>query len=277
MHAKSFHFASRYLNEEERKSIAALYAFCRLTDDFADETDLTKEEIEIELDTLDDIIDSMAEGVVFDHPLLRAFGDTMVKYNIPTRYLHELVEGVRMDLNIVDVKTVEELNKYCYHVASTVGILMCHIWGATDEFTLEKASDLGRALQITNILRDIAEDYKNGRIYIPHEIRDKFHVSRDDFENKTVNSNFRLMIRHEIHRARSIYSLAEVGYSGLPPAAAFTVRVAGRVYSEIMREIEKMDYKIWSKRAVVPKWKKLWIAYQCRKEYRRDLALSKPS
>ncbi|TFF91710.1 phytoene/squalene synthase family protein [Candidatus Thorarchaeota archaeon] len=270
LHARSFHFASRYLEDEERRAFAALYGFCRLADDFADETDMPREKVEKELDILRDIAVRMSQGEVFRHPLFRAFGDTMVKYKIPVKYLHELIEGVRMDLSIRDVKDEDELYEYCYHVASTVGIMMCHIWGRTEPETLDRAADLGIALQLTNILRDVEEDFENGRIYIPQDVREKFRVKRSDFENKLATPNFRRMIKSEIARANQIYARAEVGTDDLPPAGAFTVRVASRVYAGIMDEIEKMDYDVFKKRAVVPKWKKLWIAYKCRREYLKE-------
>ncbi|MFW9920551.1 MAG: phytoene/squalene synthase family protein [Candidatus Thorarchaeota archaeon] len=270
LHARSFHFASRYLNTEERRSIAALYGFCRLADDFADEIDLPTDRLEQELGILDDIVDRMDAGESFDQPLLTAFGDTLQKYKIPVKYLHELIDGVRMDVNLVEIETTDELDKYCYHVASTVGIMMCHIWRRIEPQTLERASDLGHAMQLTNILRDINEDFHNGRIYIPLETRRDFRVDRSDFERGVVGPNFKRLIRNQISRARGIYAQAEVGESDLPPGAAFTVKVAGRVYGEIMNEIEKMDYQVFAKRAVVPKWKKLWIATKLRREYRQE-------
>ncbi|NWF96050.1 MAG: phytoene/squalene synthase family protein [Candidatus Thorarchaeota archaeon] len=269
--ARSFHFASRYLNEDERLAFAALYGFCRMADDFADEMNLSLEERERELSVLDDIADRLAEGEVFNHPLFRAFGDTMVRYKIPVKYLHELIEGVRLDLTLKSVKTNEELDRYCYLVASTVGLMMCHIWGATSPETLDRAADLGIALQLTNILRDVEEDYGNGRIYIPEETRRKFRVRDEDFGRKEVSPNFRRMIQHEISRTRAICRLAEVGIEDLPPAGAFTVKVAARVYGAILDEIEKMDYDVFRKRAVVPKWKKLVIALRARREYRREV------
>ncbi len=270
LHARSFHFASRYLDEPERRAFAALYGFCRLADDFADETDMSREQVDKELDILKEIAVRLSRGEVFKHPLFRAFGDTMVKYKIPLKYLHELIEGVRMDLSIRDVKDEDELYDYCYHVASTVGIMMCHIWGRTEEQTLDRAADLGIALQLTNILRDIEEDFENGRIYIPHDVRERFRISRSDFENKIASPNFKRMIKSEIARAKQIYARAEVGTDDLPPAGAFTVRVASSVYAAIMDEIESMDYDVFKKRAVVPKWKKLLIAFRCRREYMRE-------
>ncbi|MFW9954146.1 MAG: phytoene/squalene synthase family protein [Candidatus Thorarchaeota archaeon] len=270
LHARSFHFASRYLDQEERRSIAALYGFCRLADDFADEINLPKDRLEQELGILRDLVTQLAGGEVFHNPLFDAFGDTLRKYKIPVKYLYDLIDGVQMDLNLTEIQTVKELDKYCYHVASTVGIMMCHIWRRVEPQTLERAADLGHAMQLTNILRDVSEDYDNGRIYIPLETRHDFRVDTSDFESRVVGPNFKRLLTHEIHRARSFYARAEIGEQDLPPGAAFTIKVAGRVYSAIMTEIEKMDYQVFRRRAVVPKWKKLWIAQQLRSEYKRE-------
>ncbi|TXT54528.1 MAG: hypothetical protein BAJATHORv1_60024 [Candidatus Thorarchaeota archaeon] len=270
LHAKSFYFASRYLEEKERRAFAALYGFCRLADDFVDEINLEISEIDKELDILKDMTSGLAKGKTYNHPLFLAFGDTMIRYKIPVRYLHELIEGVRMDVNLDEIKTEKELEKYCYHVASTVGLMMCHIWGSTRRDTLERAADLGHALQLTNILRDVAEDYDNGRIYIPLETRELFRVTANEFELREVRPNFQRLIEHEIHRARTLYARSEVGIPDLPPAGQFTVKVASRVYASIMSEIEKMDYQVFKKRAIVPKWKKIWIAYRVRSEYLRE-------
>ena len=270
-YAKSFHFASRYLSPEQRRSIAALYGFCRLADDFVDEITLEPSQIDHELDVLGEIVNRLSEGERFNHPIFLAFGDTIEKYKIPTQYLHELLEGVRMDIHQQEIRTQLELELYCFRVASTVGLSMCHIWRSIHPVTLQRASDLGLAMQLTNILRDVAEDYDKGRIYIPLETRDQFRVTINDFENRQVTPNFRYMLQHEIARARTYYASAEVGLQDLPPAAAFTVKVASRVYGNILNAIEKMKYQVFKARAYVPKWKKLWIAYQCRREYKRDL------
>jgi phytoene synthase len=270
-HAKSFHFASRYLEPQQRRSIGALYAFCRLADDFVDEVKLEPNRIDVELDVLGEIVTRLKEGETFDHPIFQAFGDTLVNYQIPTQYLFELIEGVRMDVHLKEIQNQQELDLYCFRVASTVGLAMCHIWRAIHPETLQRAADLGLAMQQTNILRDIAEDFEKGRIYIPLETRKKFRISLAEFESKQITPNFRSLLKHEIARARANYARAEIGFQDLPPAAAFTVKVASRVYSNILNEIEKMNYQVFKARAVVPKWKKLWIAFQCRREYQRDI------
>jgi phytoene synthase len=270
-HAKSFSFASRYLEPEQRRSIAALYGFCRLADDFVDEIQLEPDQIDTEINVLGEIITRLSNGEIFNHPIFHAFGDTLTKYRIPVQYLYELLDGVRMDLHRQEIQTQEELNLYCFRVASTVGLSMCHIWRAIHPETLQRAADLGIAMQQTNILRDIAEDYDKGRIYIPLETRQKFRIQREDFEARKITPNFRQLIKHEIANARANYASAEIGIQDLPPAAAFTVKVASRVYGNILNAIEKMDYQVFKKRAYVPKWKKFWIALKCRREYVRDL------
>lgn len=270
-HAKSFHFASRYLESDQRRSIAALYAFCRLADDFVDEVDMEPSQIDTELNVLTDIVLRLSEGKTFNHPILHAFGDTIMKYQVPVQYLIELIEGVRMDVHQKEIQNQQELDLYCFRVASTVGLTMCHIWRSIHPETLQRAADLGIAMQQTNILRDIAEDFDKGRIYIPLETRKKFRVSPADFEARQITPNFRFLLKHEIAKARANYASAEIGLMDLPPAAAFTVKVASRVYGNILNQIEKMDYQVFNARAVVPKWKKLWIAYQCRREYKRDI------
>lgn len=270
-HAKSFSFASRYLEPEQRRSIAALYGFCRLADDFVDEIDLETKQIDTEINVLAEIISRLSNGETFSHPVFHAFGDTLVKYQIPVQYLYELLEGVRMDVHRQEIQTQQELELYCFRVASTVGLSMCHIWRAIHPETLQRASDLGIAMQQTNILRDIAEDFDKGRIYIPVEVRKKFRIRREDFEARKITPNFRNLIKYEIANARANYARAEIGIQDLPPAAAFTVKVAARVYANILNEIENVNYDVFKKRVYVPKWKKFWISLQCRREYLRDL------
>lgn len=270
-YAKSFSFASRYLEPDQRRSISALYGFCRLADDFVDEINLEPKQIDTELNALREIVSRLSNGEIFDHPVYLAFGDTLMKYKIPVQYLYELLEGVRMDVYRQEIQTQEELDLYCFRVASTVGLSMCHIWRAIHPETLQRASELGIAMQQTNILRDIGEDYNKGRIYIPVETRKKFRIRREDFEARKITPNFKHLIMHEIANARANYASAEIGIQDLPPAAAFSVKVAARVYGNILNAIEKMDYQVFKKRAYVPKWKKFWISFQCRREYLRDM------
>ncbi|MFX1254372.1 MAG: phytoene/squalene synthase family protein [Promethearchaeota archaeon] len=273
VHSKSFYFASRFLPSDQRQSVAALYAFCRLADDIVDENiDLSAAEINDKLNQLKISVTQLSNGYISTNPILHALGDTIRRYQIPVKHLHELIEGVRMDLIKQEYESISELDLYCYRVASTVGLMMTHIFLENPSpITLTRAADLGRAMQLTNILRDIKEDYERGRIYLPKEIRDLYGVKRSDLENDTINSNLIALLKHEIERAKGIYRLARLGIKDLPPAAAYTIDVASRVYGDILNEIKRIDYQVLKQRAVVSKARKIVLATKVRLEYLREL------
>ncbi|MFX1284811.1 MAG: phytoene/squalene synthase family protein [Promethearchaeota archaeon] len=273
-HSKSFYFASRFLPEDQRKSVAALYAICRLSDDIVDEAPkgITIDKINFELDRLKSTITKLANGYSSTNPILHAFGDTLRKHQIPVNYMHELIEGVRMDLIKTEYYSEEELDLYMYRVASTVGLMMTHIFIKNPEKrTLARAADLGRAMQLTNILRDIKEDFLKGRIYLPEETRNDYQVTIEDLRGDKVNENLKSLIRYESERAKALYKIADLGIEELPPAGAYTVKVASRVYGEILNEIKRIDYQILNQRAVVSKLRKIILATKVRLEYLRKL------
>lgn len=267
VHSKSFFFASRFLPDDQRKSVAALYAFCRLTDDIVDEAseETSIEEINASLDHLKQIVINLSNGYTSTNPILHAFGDTIKKHRIPVEYMHELIEGVRMDLNKSEYYTEDELDLYMYRVASTVGLMMTTIFISNPEpQILARAADLGKAMQLTNILRDIKEDYNKGRIYLPEETRNLYGVTKADLEDREISKNLIALIKFETKKARSYYNRADLGIKKLPPSAAYTVKVASRVYGEILNEIKRRNYQILKQRAVVSKLRKVIIALKVR-------------
>ena len=267
VHSKSFFFASRFLSDDQRKSVAALYAFCRLTDDIVDEAAEEKsvQEINADLDNLKQIVVNLSNGYTSTNPILHAFGDTIKKHRIPIEYMHELIEGVRMDLNKSEYYTEDELDLYMYRVASTVGLMMTTIFISNPASRiLARAADLGKAMQLTNILRDIKEDYNKGRIYLPKETRNLYGVTKTDFEKTNISNNLTALIRYETERARSYYKRADLGIEELPPSAAYTIKVASRVYGEILNEIKRRNYQILRQRAVVSKFRKIILALKVR-------------
>ncbi|MFX0185268.1 MAG: phytoene/squalene synthase family protein [Candidatus Hodarchaeota archaeon] len=273
-HSKSFYFASRFLPTDQRKSVAALYAVCRLSDDIVDEAPegITIDQINYELDQLKQTITKLANGYSSRNPILRAFGDTLRRHKIPVDYMHELIEGVRMDLTKNQYYSEEELDIYMFRVASTVGLMMTHIFIKNPaKRTLARAADLGRAMQLTNILRDIKEDFLMGRIYLPEETRNDYEVTIEDLNSDKVNENLKSLIRYESERAKAFYRIADLGIEELPPAAAYTVKVASSVYGEILNEIERRDYQILNQRAVVSKLRKIFLAVKVRLNYFRKL------
>ena len=269
-HSKSFYFASRFLPENQRKSVAALYAVCRLTDDIVDEAPegITVDQINEELDKLKLTITKLANGYSSTIPILHAFGDTLRKNEIPVKYMHELIEGVRMDLNKKEYYSEEELDLYMFRVASTVGLMMTHIFIKNPpEHTLARAADLGKAMQLTNILRDIKEDFNRGRIYLPEKTRNDYQVTYDDLNSDKVNKNLKSLIRYESERAKALYKIADLGIEDLPPAGAYTVKVASTVYSDILNEIKRLDYQVLKQRAVVSKLRKIILATKVRMKF----------
>ncbi|MFX0084791.1 MAG: phytoene/squalene synthase family protein [Candidatus Hodarchaeota archaeon] len=269
-HSKSFYFASRFLPQEQRKSVAALYAVCRLIDDIVDEAKegVTLDQINYELDKLKQTITKLANGYSSTNPILHAFGDTLYRHQIPVKYIHELIEGVRMDLTKTEYYSEDELDLYMYRVASTVGLMMTHIFIKNPaKHILARAADLGKAMQLTNILRDIKEDFLKGRIYLPKETLNDYQVTNEDLRSELVSENLKSLIRYESEQAKALYKIADLGIEELPPTGAYTVKVASNVYSEILNEIKRRDYQILNQRAIVSKLRKIIIATKVRLEY----------
>ncbi|MHA2338701.1 MAG: phytoene/squalene synthase family protein [Candidatus Hodarchaeales archaeon] len=267
-HSKSFFFASRFLPKDQRNSVASWYAFARLTDDIVDEGNLSNSEIEIQLNLLRDSITQLANGYISNNPILHAFGQTIRKHNIPLNYVYDLIEGVRMDLNKDRYENNTELELYCYRVASTIGLVMTHIFQDNPtKRTLARAVDLGLAMQLTNILRDVREDFERGRIYIPLKTMIQYNVSEEDLRQKLVSDNLKELIKHEIARTKGIYRVAELGIKDLPPAAQYTIFLASRIYGDILNQIKRNKYEILSRRAVVSKTRKILIAFKVRLAY----------
>jgi phytoene synthase len=245
-----------------------------MTDDIVDEAPegTTKIEINLLLDNLKITVVKLAQGFISTDPILYAFGDTLNRHEIPVTYIHDLIEGVRMDLDKQEFKTDEELDLYMYRVASTVGLMMTHIFIKNPSSrTLARAADLGKAMQLTNILRDIKEDYNKGRIYLPEETRELYGVSASDLAGDTVKENLKGLIRLESIRAKAFYRIADLGIEELPPAGAYTVKIASRVYEEILNEIKRINYQVLSQRAVVSKLRKIVIAAKTRLKYYKKL------
>jgi phytoene synthase len=273
-HSKSFYFASRFLPENQRKSVAALYAVCRLSDDIVDEAPegITVDQINEELDKLKLTMTKLANGYSSTIPILHAFGDTIRRHEIPIKYIHELIEGVRMDLNKKEYYSEDELDLYMFRVASTVGLMMTHIFIKNPaRHILARAADLGKAMQLTNILRDIKEDFVRGRIYLPENTRNDYQVTFGDLNSDKVDENLKSLIRYESERAKALYKLADLGIEELPPAGAYTVKVASAVYGEILNEIKRLDYQILDQRAVVSKFRKIILAVKVRLQYIRKI------
>lgn len=196
-HAKTFYLASMFLPKEQQKPIFAIYALLRTVDDIVD---MAEEKLEKGLISSDEIskmlegwksrLKACYAGNVINDPIMMAWQDTLKSHTIPIELPLDLMDGVAMDIEFKPFDTFEELYVYCYKVAAVVGLMTSEIFGYSDKRALEHAIELGIAMQLTNILRDIGEDVDRGRIYLPLEDLRRFNYSREEFMQKRINNNF---------------------------------------------------------------------------------------
>ncbi len=241
-HAKSFFFASRFLGPQQRKEAYAVYSYCRYIDDLVDE----RGEEALPPDRSDLLAESrqMREGV---HPsgFAPAFAWTCEARGIPMELLDELVEGCCRDRSRVRIQTGRDLEEYCYLVASVVGLMMCRIFGVSSADAYPRAVEMGLAMQLTNILRDIAEDFEKDRIYLPADALQERGLSVERLLESGPDASWKLYLRERIATARDWYQSAEAGLPFLrSKTCARTARVMGRVYSGILTEIERSDFDV---------------------------------
>ncbi len=266
-HSKSFYFSSQFLAPDVRRAVRALYAFCRMTDDTVDMAH-------------DDPARALAGWVrqvraahpPANNPVLVAWHDTRTRYDLSPELVDELLAGVAMDLTINRYTSFADLWLYCYRVASVVGLLVMGITGAAPGAEAY-AIKLGVALQLTNILRDIGEDARRGRVYLPQEDLDRFGLSADEILAGVYDERFKALMRFEVARAQRLYDESWPGIVLLPPESRFAVAAASRVYRGILSKIEANDYDAHSRRAYLRMREKVahipqiwWDVRQLRKQ-----------
>lgn len=260
--SKSFYFATRFFPPDLARAAHAVYWFCRTTDDLVDEAP-SKDQGRDALEAWHRQVLAGFAGEPQTNPVLRAFFDTVAQYRIPREHALELIEGVRMDLNQTRYATFDELRVFCYRVASTVGLMMSAVIGFRDpsleEAALPRAIDLGIAMQLTNILRDVGADLAMGRIYLPADELAQFGYDENRLRAGVRDEAFRELMRFQIRRARGYYTSAEPGIAMLNPRGSFAVKVASDVYQRILDVIERNGYDVFARRAVVPAAQKYWM------------------
>ncbi len=255
--SKSFYFATRFFPPELARAAHGVYWFCRYTDDLVDECSSIAEGRR-DLAEWTEALESALDTGRSDHSVLSVFTDTVAAYNIPHEYPRELIEGMRMDLDGTRYRNFEELRTFCYRVASVVGLMMSHVIGF-QEGALSYATDLGIAMQLTNILRDIGEDLERGRVYLPSEEMEQFRYSEARLRERRHDADFVEMMEFQVARARTYYERAMPGVKLLDRRGRFAVKVAADVYRAILGRIELSGYDVFGQRAVVPTAQKCWI------------------
>ena len=255
----SFYYAFNLLPEDKRDAMNTVYAFCRKTDDIVDEnsdsTDLKYEKLRkwrIEFEK------SFSGHSEFS--LLNKLGTTISKFNIPLDPFFELIKGMEMDLQTDRYKSFEDLQLYCYRVASTVGLMCIEIFGYNHPSTKQFAVDLGIALQMTNILRDIGKDAKNGRIYLPQEDLVKFNYSEQEILSLVYNDNFKDLMIYESGRAKQYFNSATAHLDLDDKKTMFAARAMQHIYYKMLENIIAADYDVYNKDIKVSKFEKVGIA-----------------
>jgi phytoene synthase len=252
LHSRSFYLASCLLPAAKRPAIWALYAFCRMSDDIVDQP---------ARDVSGALADwrrrMLASSPRPDDLVALAWTDTHARYQIPLRYAEQLVDGVATDLHQTHYATFADLATYAYRVASTVGLMSMHIIGFSGIEAIPYAIKLGVALQLTNILRDVAEDWRAGRVYLPQEELAAFNLTAADLAAGQPGERWRAFMRFQIARNRGLYREAWPGIALLHPEGRLAIGAAARFYEGILDEIERQEYDIFSGRARVGWWGKV--------------------
>jgi phytoene synthase len=247
MHSRSFYLASSLLPHDKRQAVRALYAFCRVTDDLVDCEGGRLADVQAwRKRALDPIVRT-------DDPVALAWSDTRTRFHIPLRYAEQLIDGVAQDLLRQRYSTFEALANYSYGVASTVGLMSMCIIGYRGPEAIPYAIKLGVALQITNILRDVGEDWRAGRVYLPQDELEAFGLSEEDIQAGVVTDRWRNFMKFQIARNRHLYAEAWRGIGMLQRDGRFAIAAAADLYQAILHEIEAADYDVFHRRATVSK------------------------
>lgn len=256
----SFYYSFLFLPQPRRAAIIALYAFCREVDDVVDETS----DPQVALTTLHwwrKEVAQMLAGAP-SHPVTRALAPHLEPFNIRGEHLIAVIDGMEMDLTQTRYLDFVALERYCWHVASVVGIMSAGIFGHSDERTLQYAEKLGLAFQLTNIIRDVGEDARRGRIYLPISELQQFGVPAADILNAKHSDNFERLMRFQLERARRCYDEA---FALLPPQDRRAQRaglIMAAIYRALLEEIERDGLRVLQHKISLTPLRKLWLAWK---------------
>ncbi|MGI8575846.1 MAG: phytoene/squalene synthase family protein [Egibacteraceae bacterium] len=261
-HGRTYYFATRFLPARKRPHVHALYGFARYADDLVDHLDLSwspaRRRAELERWTARFLTD--LEAGASDEPILKAVVHTVRTLGIAHEDLAAFLRSMAMDLTVTRYETYEELSVYTYGSAAVIGSMMLPVLEPTSPAAREPAMALGVAFQLTNFLRDVAEDHTRGRIYLPLEDLARFEVDERQLAARRMTPSLRRLIAFEATRTRELYQRAEAGWALLPPTSRACIRIAHHLYAEILDRLEAQDWDVFSHRASVPPRRKTWVA-----------------
>lgn len=251
-HSRTFYLASSLLPDVKRRAIRALYAFCRISDDLVDQS---RKDAAAKLERWR--VEALHPSTTTPDPVARAWKDARQRFGVPRLYAEQLIDGVATDLHRTRYANFDELAAYCYGVACTVGLMSMHIIGFAGPEAVPYAIRLGVALQLTNILRDVGEDWRSGRVYLPQDELDAFKLTEADLSRGKVDERWRSFMSAQIDRTRRLYAQALPGVGLLDPDGRFAIGSAAELYQAILKEIEANDYDVFNHRSAVSTWGKL--------------------
>jgi len=253
--AKNFYYSFLLLSAQQRKAMCAIYAFMRICDDLSDEPGASRAALDSWRAEMEEALDGRFSG----HPLWPAFHHTVRRFGIPHEYLREMIDGVVSDLEPRRFQTFDELYRYCYQVASVVGLTVIYIFGFDTPSAPPLAEKCGIAFQLTNILRDIREDASRGRVYLPQQDLSQFGVSEDDLTSGNRTPAFQLLMRFEAERARAYYQESLPLLDLIHPRSRPSLWALITIYSRLLQRIETSNFDVLSRRVRLSALEKSWI------------------
>ncbi|MDH5425950.1 MAG: presqualene diphosphate synthase HpnD [Gammaproteobacteria bacterium] len=256
----SFYYSFLLLPEQKRKAIMALYAFCREVDDVVDE--ITEQQVaRVKLSWWREEIQRLFHGQP-QHPVTLALKPQLGHFSFEEKYFNDIIDGMQMDLDFNHYQSFKDLSDYCYRAASAVGLLTIEIFGYTNPQTQQYAHDLGMALQLTNILRDVREDAQRHRVYIPQNELEQFAVKPEDFLQAQTPDNIKKLFKFQADRARNYYRQA---LEKLPEEDRFNQRsgiIMKTIYESLLDEIELDGFRVLEHQIKLTPLRKLWLAWR---------------
>lgn len=261
----NFFYSFLFLPKQKREAIIDVYSFCRAVDDVVDEIIESggggqgRELAQVELDEWRAEINGLYAGHPV-RPISQKLATVLARFPMPKEYFHEMISGCEMDLQRSRYGSFEELYQYCYRVAAITGLMCIEIFTYRSPRAKEYAVNLGIALQLTNILRDVKEDAERGRVYLPQEDLRRFGYSENDLMNGVVNDNFRALMKFECDRARYYYQLANEGLPEEDRPTLTAARTMGKIYFRLLEQIERYDYDVFHHHVRLHRPERFYIA-----------------
>jgi 15-cis-phytoene synthase len=260
----NFYYSFVFLPREKRRAIESVYAFARRGDDLVD-GDLATDEATRQIARLRELLnecygDGRPSAGLEDELALQALAETVRRYPIPRQLFDDLISGLQMDIDRAHYRTFDDLAVYCYRVAGTIGLISIEIFGYRNPQTRDYAVHLGIALQLVNILRDVASDARRGRVYLPEEDLDRFGVNREQLLAARPSVPFVELMRFECNRARHYFELARQSLLAQERRSMVAAEIMAAIYWRLLEEIERRRFDVFGPRVALPRPLKLWIA-----------------